>query len=63
MFRSMAVAMAFAVASGSAHAQTTEQYRQLQQRIDRLEAQTKARGPTAFNPEISLILQGTVASI
>ncbi len=63
MFRSMAVAMAFAVASVLAHAQTTEQYQQLQRRIDRLEAQTKARGPAAFNPEISLTLQGTAASI
>lgn len=63
MFRSMGCAMAFAVAAAPAHAQTTEQYQQLQKRIERLEAQPKTRGQSAFNPDISLILQGTAASI
>jgi hypothetical protein len=60
-------AMALAMAVLSAQAQTTEEYRQLQQRVQRLEAQSRAqsqpRGQAAFNPEISLILQGTAASI
>jgi hypothetical protein len=63
MFRSMGCAMAFAMAAVPAYAQTTEQYRQLQQRIERLETQTKTRGQSAFNPDVSLILQGTAASI
>src|SRR5688572_29972401 len=63
MFRSMGCAMAFAVAAVPAYSQTTEEYRQLQQRIEQLERQTKPRGQSAFNPEISLILQGTAASI
>jgi hypothetical protein len=62
MFRSMGCAMAFAVA-GTAYAQTPEQYEQLQQRVRKLEAQTKPRGQSAFNPDISLILQGTAASL
>lgn len=63
MFRGMGCAMAFAVAAVPAYAQTTEQYRHLQQRVERLEGQTKARGQGAFNPDISVILQGTAASI
>jgi hypothetical protein len=55
--------MALAMAMLSAHAQTTEEYRKLQQRVDRLEAQAQPRGQSAFNPEISLILQGTAARI
>ena len=64
MYRSMSCAMALAVAGLPAHAQTTEQYRQLQQRVERLEAQKPTRGQTqaGFNPEISVILQGTAAS-
>jgi hypothetical protein len=56
--------MALAVAGLPAHAQTTEQYRQLQQRVERLEAQKPTRGQSqaGFNPEISVILQGTAAS-
>src|SRR5688572_4193064 len=61
MLRSMWCAMALAMAAAPAFAQEREQLRQLQQRIERLEAQTKARGQAAFNPEISLILQGTAA--
>jgi len=63
MFRSMGFAMAFAAAAAPAYAQTTDEYQQLQQRVERLEAQTKARGQSAFNPDISLILQGTAATI
>jgi hypothetical protein len=65
MLRSMLCAAALAVAAVPAHAQTTEQYRQLQQRVERLEAQTPTRGQgqAGFNPEISVILQGTAASI
>jgi hypothetical protein len=63
MFRSMGCAMAFAVVAVPAYAQSTEEYRQLQQRVERLEGQTKTRGQSAFNPDISLILQGTAASI
>ena len=59
MHRGMWCAMALAMVVLPAHAQTTEEYKQLQQRVERLEAQTKARGPAAFNPAISLILQGT----
>jgi hypothetical protein len=61
MLRSMRCAMALAMAAAPAFAQEREQLQQLQQRIERLEAQTKARGQAAFNPEISLILQGTAA--
>src|SRR5919106_779598 len=73
MFRSMGCAMAFAVAAVPAYSQTTEEYRQLQERVERLEreakagqtkpGQTKPRGQSAFNPDISVILQGTAASI
>jgi hypothetical protein len=65
MLRSTWCAAALAAAAVPAHAQTTEQYRQLQQRVERLEAQTQTRGQgsTGFNPEISVVLQGTAASI
>jgi hypothetical protein len=63
MLRSMWCAMALAMAAAPAYAQEREQLQQLQQRIERLEAQTKARGQAAFNPEISLILQGTAARL
>lgn len=63
MFRSMGCVMAFAMAAVPAFAQSPEEYKQLQQRVERLEAQTKTRGQSAFNPDISLILQGTAGSI
>jgi hypothetical protein len=63
MLRSMLCATALAVATVSAHAQTTEQYRQLQQRVERLESQQRGQGQAGFNPEISVILQGTAASL
>jgi len=63
MFRSMGCAMALAVATAPAYAQQSDEVRKLQQRVDRLEAQSQSRGQSAFNPEISLILQGTAASL
>jgi hypothetical protein len=63
MLRSMWCAMALAMATVVAHAQTTEEYRQLQQRVERLESQAGGKGQAGFNPEISLILQGTAAHI
>jgi hypothetical protein len=59
MSRNIWCAMALAMASVPAHGQDSAQLRQLQQRIERLEAQT--RGQTAFNPDLTLILQGTAA--
>src|SRR5262245_35437849 len=61
MLRSMASAMALAMAPAVACAQQSDEVKKLQQRVDRLEAQS--RGQSAFNPEISLILQGTAASL
>src|SRR5919108_4448678 len=63
MLRSALCATALAVAAAPCYPQEREQLKQLQQRIERLEAQTKARGQAAFNPEMSLILQGTAARI
>ena len=63
MLRSMLCVTALAVAAVPAYAQTTEQYKQLQQRVERLESQTRSQGQAGFNPEISVILQGTAASI
>jgi hypothetical protein len=63
MFRSMWYAMALATATVAAQAQTTEEHRQLQQRVERLESQARGKGQAGFNPEISLILQGTAAHI
>lgn len=62
MLRSMLCATALAVAA-VAHAQQPDELKNLQQRIERLEAQTKARGQAAFNPDVSVILQGTAARI
>src|SRR5437016_599543 len=74
MFRSMWCAMALAVAIFPAYGQDVrEELKQLQQRIQQLEkrlqetenvaAQASARpaGENAFNPAVSLILQGTAA--
>jgi len=60
MLRSMLCATALAVAAVVAHAQQPDELKKLQQRVDRLEGQS--RGP-GFNPEMSVILQGTAASI
>jgi hypothetical protein len=61
MLRSMLCAAALAVAAVVAHAQQPDELKKLQQRVDRLEGQ-QSRSP-GFNPEISVILQGTAASI
>src|SRR5438046_8525640 len=74
MFRSMWCVMALAVAVVPAYGQDVrEELRQLQQRIQQLQkrlqetenaaAQASARpaGENAFNPAVSLILQGTAA--
>jgi hypothetical protein len=61
MIRSVGCAMALAVATVSAQAQSTDEVTQLRERVERLEKQ--ARGQGSFNPEISLILQGTAARI
>jgi hypothetical protein len=61
MLRSMGCCTALAVAAVSAHAQSTDEVKQLRERVERLEKQ--ARGQGSFNPEISLILQGTAARI
>lgn len=63
MLRSMGCATALVVATAVAHAQQPDALKSLQQRVDRLEGQAQARGKSAFNPEISLILQGTAASL
>jgi hypothetical protein len=62
MLRGMWCAMALAMAAVVAHAQQSDEVKKLQQRVDRLEAQ-QPRGQSGFNPEISLTLQGTAASI
>ena len=58
MLRSLGCAAALA-AVAPAYAQTVEQ---LQQRVEKLEAQAQPRGQ-GFNPDISVILQGTAARI
>jgi hypothetical protein len=67
MVRKWLCATALAVAVPQAHAQDAqtqklrEEIRQLQQRLEALEQQPKQAGANAFNPAISLILQGTAA--
>jgi hypothetical protein len=63
MLRSMGCATALAVATAVAHAQQSDEVKKLQQRVDRLEAQSRGQGPAGFNPAISVILQGTGARI
>lgn len=53
-------AVALAMAGVAAHAQESQDLRQLQRRLDKLEAQAQPRRQSAFNPEISLILPPTV---
>jgi hypothetical protein len=66
MQRNLWCAMALAMASVPAHAQDAEssklreEVRELRSRIDQFEKQ-RQQGQSAFNPEISLILQGTLA--
>jgi hypothetical protein len=60
-------AVALAAATFPAYAQETElpklrdELRRLQQRIEQLEKQPQTAGESAFNPGLSLILQGTMA--
>ena len=57
---SCAVALAAAEFSVSAQ-DTTGELRQLRQRVEELEKKQRPQGQSAFNPDISLILQGTLA--
>jgi hypothetical protein len=67
MVRHWLCATALAVAIPQAHAQDAqaqklrEELRQLQQRLDALEQRPRQSGENAFNPALSLILQGTAA--
>jgi len=67
MFRKMWCAMALALAAVPVFAQDTrEEIRQLRERIDELEkrqqeGERRPAGTNAFNPDISVILQGTAA--
>jgi hypothetical protein len=67
MVRKWLCATALAVAVPQAHAQDAEaqklreEVRQLQQRLEALEQRPRQAGENAFNPSISLILQGTAA--
>jgi hypothetical protein len=63
MLRSTLFATALAVAAAPSYSQEREQLKQLEQRIQRLEAQTRTQGQAGFNPEMSIILQGTAARI
>ena len=67
MVRNLLCATALAAAIPQVHAQDAEtqklreEVRQLQQRLDALEQRPRQAGANAFNPSISLILQGTAA--
>ncbi len=67
MVRKWICVTALAVAVPQAHAQDAEaqklreELRQMQQRVDALEQRPRQTGENAFNPSISLILQGTAA--
>jgi hypothetical protein len=65
MHRIVWAAAAFAAAACSAQAQDLQQLRdelrRLQQRIEQLEKRPQTAGESAFNPGLSLILQGTMA--
>src|SRR5436190_23755310 len=62
MCRQLLCAMALTTASHAALAQETE-LEQLKRRVEELEKRAPARaaGTNAFNPDISIILQGTAA--
>jgi hypothetical protein len=66
MHRNLLCAMALAMATDAAFAQETE-LEQLKRRVEELEkrapAQARGTGTNAFNPDVSLILQGTAARI
>ena len=67
MIRDLLCATALAAAIPQTHAQDAEsqklreEIRQMQQRLDALEQRPRQAGENAFNPSISLILQGTAA--
>jgi hypothetical protein len=63
MLRSMFCVTALAVSALVAHAQQPDDLKKLQQRVDQLEAQSRRQGQAGFNPEMSVILQGTAARI
>jgi len=61
MHRSMLCALALAMAS-AAQAQDRGELEQLKRRVEELEKRSAPRSATSvFNPDISLILQGTAA--
>src|SRR3954465_10799080 len=60
MYGNWLCAVALAAASTTAAAQPSE-LEQLKKRVEELEKRQPASGTTAFNPDLSLILQGTVA--
>src|SRR5256885_5539171 len=62
MYRILLCAMALSVASAAKAQDARGELEQLRQRVDELEKRTAAKPATnAFNPDISLILQGTAA--
>src|SRR3954463_501043 len=62
MYRILLCAMALAMAASARGQNVPDELEQLRQRVDQLEKQAAAKPATnAFNPDISLILQGSVA--
>src|SRR4051794_29649334 len=62
MYRIFLCAMALAMAASAKAQDARDELEQLRQRVDQLEKQAAAKpASNAFNPDISLILQGTVA--
>src|SRR5207237_9309296 len=62
MYRILLCAMALSMASAAKAQQTRGELEQLRQRVDELEKRTATKPATnAFNPDISIILQGTAA--
>ena len=62
MHRILLCAMALAMAASAKGQDVRDELEQLRQRVDQLEKQAAAKPATnAFNPDISLILQGSVA--
>src|SRR3954465_10595920 len=62
MYRILLCAMALAMAASARGQNVPDELEQLRQRVDHLEKQAAAKPATnAFNPDISLILQGSVA--
>jgi len=62
MYRILLCAMALAMAASARGQNVPDELEQLRQRVDQLEKQAASKpASNAFNPDISLILQGTVA--